>query len=182
MSNTSSCNPYHTRWTLCFRCVVIGTNHALQTAVRDSTGFLNDPIRQINERDQVDALTATTIRFICEHVDEYIDFEVEALHADMPQRHMFKFSSLAERIKLMLNSTTVAGEVEIMATSKVLKRSVSVSNTHHDTVFRYGEDVFPNEFHILVQYTQMGEYAGHYESIVAKSPSHTDGGKLENVP
>ena len=71
----------------------------------------------------------------------------------------------------------MAGEVEIMATSKVLKRSVNVSNTHHDTVFRHGEDVFPNETPILVQYTPIGQDVGHYESITAKSPSHTDGGK-----
>ena len=33
-----------------FRSVVISMNRALQTAVRDSTGFLNDPTLQINER------------------------------------------------------------------------------------------------------------------------------------
>ena len=72
------------------------------------------------------------------HVDDYIGCDGEALHADMPQRPMFKFSSLAERIYL---SNAMAAEVEIMATRKVLKRSIKVSNTHHDTVFRYGEDI-----------------------------------------
>ena len=113
-----------------------------------------------------------------------------------------------------------------MATSKVLKRSISVSNTHRDTVFVYREDVFPNKTPILVQYTPIRvpilvqytpirvpilvqytpirvpilvqytpirvpilvqytstrEDAGHYEFIVAKSPSNRDGGKLESVP
>ena len=53
----------------------------------------------------------------------------EALHADMPQKHIFQFSLLAERINLMSNPTHMIGEIEIMATSKVLKRSISVSNT-----------------------------------------------------
>ena len=42
----------------------------------------------------------------------------EPLHADMPQRPMFQFSSLAERIILMSNPTAVVGEVEIMQSSK----------------------------------------------------------------
>ena len=91
----------------------------------------------------------------------HIGFEGESLHADMPQRPMFLFSSLAERINLMSNPTAMVGEVEIMAISQALKRSINVSNTHHDTVFRYGEDVFPNETPIIpVQYTPIGVYVG----------------------
>ena len=120
-----------------FHSVVINTNPALQTAVRDSTGFLDHSMLQINEMVQTDAS-----QFMCEHVDEYIGFEGEALHTDMPEKPMFHVS-LAERIKL------------IMATSKVLQISINISNTHHDTVFRNGEDVLPHETSILVQYTPM---------------------------
>ena len=67
-----------------------------------------------------------------------------------------KFSSLAERISLISNPTAVIGEIYIMATSKVLKRSISVSDTHRDTVFKFGEDVFPNE-------TQFMSSTLHYE-------------------
>ena len=66
-----------------FRSVVVSTNPALQTAVRDSKGFLNDPMLEIIGRAQADALRATTIQFMCEHVDECIGFESKALHADM---------------------------------------------------------------------------------------------------
>ena len=48
------------------------------------------------QRVQAGALRATTIQFMYEHVDSYIGFEDEPLHADMPQKSMFKFSSLAE--------------------------------------------------------------------------------------
>ena len=93
----------------------------------------------------------------------------------------------------MSNPIALEGEVEITPTSKVLKRSISVSNTHHDTVFVYREDVFPNEtpilvqytpirVPILVQYTPIRQDVGHYECIIAKSPSHRDGGKLESMP
>ena len=50
--------------------------------MRDSTGFLKDPMLQINERFQADALRATTIKFVCEYVDEYIGFEDEAQRGD----------------------------------------------------------------------------------------------------
>ena len=70
----------------------------------------------------------------------------------------------------------MTGEVETIATGEVLKISINVSNIHHDIIFRYGEHVFSNEILVIIQYTPIGEDAGHYESIVAKSPSHTDGG------
>ena len=54
---------------------------------------------------------------------------------------------------LISHPIAMEGEVEITATSKVLKKSINVSNTHRDTVFVYREDVFPNETPILVQYT-----------------------------
>ena len=131
---------------------------------------------QVNESVQAVASRATTIQFMREHVDEYIGCEGEALYADMPQRPMFQFSTLAERINLMSSPTALVGEVEIMATNKVLKRSINVSNTHYDTDFR-------NEPLICVQYTPIGEDTGHFESIVENlSPSITDGGILESVP
>ena len=160
----------------CFRSVAISTSAARQTAVKDSTCFLNGPMLQVNESVQAVASRATTIQFMREHVDEYIGCEGEALYADMPQRPMFQFSSLAERINLMSSPTALVGEVEIMATNKVLKISINVSNTHYDTDFR-------NEPPICVQYTPIGEDTGHFESIVENlSPSHTDGGILESVP
>ena len=76
----------------------------------------------------------------------------------------------------------MVGEVEIMATSKVFKKLIYVINTHHDIAFSFGEDVFPNETPITVQYTKIGGDAEHYESVVAKSLSHTDGEKWERVP
>ena len=61
---------------------------------------------------------------MCEHIDEYIDFEGEALHADMPPRPVFQFSSLTERINLMSNPTAMVGEVEIMATNSSKDQSM----------------------------------------------------------
>ena len=59
-----------------FRSVEISTNLAFQTAVRGFTGFLSDQMLQITERFQ--ASRATTIQFMCEHVDGYIGVECEA--------------------------------------------------------------------------------------------------------
>ena len=61
-----------------FRSVEISTNLAFQTAVRGFTGFLSDRMLKITERFQADALRATTIQFMCAHVDGYIDVECEA--------------------------------------------------------------------------------------------------------
>ena len=61
-----------------FRSVEISTNIAFQTAVRGFTGFLSDQMLQITERFQADALRATTVQFMCEHVDGYIGVECEA--------------------------------------------------------------------------------------------------------
>ena len=66
----------HTWWTLLFRSIVVSTNPSLQIVLRNSTGRLNDPILQINERFQADAMRATTVQFICEHVDEFTAIEV----------------------------------------------------------------------------------------------------------
>ena len=57
-----------------FYNVAISTNPALQTDVRDSTGFLNDLMLQINERVQADSLMATTNQLMCENVDEYNNY------------------------------------------------------------------------------------------------------------
>ena len=56
-----------------FRSLIISMNPALQTVVTDSTRFLNDPMLQFNEKVLADAFRATTIQFMCERVDEYID-------------------------------------------------------------------------------------------------------------
>ena len=61
-----------------FRSVNISTNLAFQTAVRGFTGFLSDQMLHITERFQADALRATTIQFMCEHIDGYIGVECEA--------------------------------------------------------------------------------------------------------
>ena len=104
-------------------------------------------IQCYKSRVQADSSRVTTLQFMCEYVDEYISSEGEQLHADMlhadmPQRPMFQFPSLAERINLMSNPTVLVEEFEIMAARKVLKGLTNVSNTYHDTLFRYGEDVF----------------------------------------
>ena len=55
----------------------------------------------------------------------------------------------------MSDSTAMVGELEITATAKLLKRPVHVSNSHHGTVYRYGDEEFTNVLPIHVKFTPM---------------------------
>ena len=128
---------------------------------------------QIAENAKTDMLRASVMHFMCENVNQYASFTGDALNVDMPT-HVPKFNSLAGRINFMSDSTAMVGELEITATAKLLKRPVHVSNNHHGTVYRYGDEAFTNVLPIHVKFTPMGDSCGHYEPVV--STSYADSG------
>ena len=159
-----------------FRSVVISTNQHLVVANRHSSGQLCDDMLQIAENAKTDMLRASVMQFMCENVNQYASFTGDALNADMPT-HVPKFNSLAARIKFMSDSTAMVGELEITATANLLKRPVHVSNNHHGTVYRYGDEAFTNVLPIHVKYTPMGDSCGHYEPVVSPSPPDSEDGQ-----
>ena len=110
------------------------------------------------------------MQFMCENVNQYASLTGAALNADMPT-HVPKFNSLAARIKFMSDSTAMVGE---LATAKLLKRPVHVSNSHHGTVYRYGDEAFTNVLPIHVKFTPMGDSCNHYEPIMSPSPPDSE--------
>ena len=152
-----------------FRSVVISTNQNLVVANRQTSGQLCDDILQIAEHAKTDMLRASVMQFMCENVNKYASLTGAALNADMPT-HVPKFNSLAARIKFMSDSTAMVGE---LATAKLLKRPVQVSNSHHGTVYQCGDEEFTNVLPIHVKLTLMGDSCGHYEPVVSPSPPDT---------
>ena len=148
-----------------FRSVVISTNQYLVVANRQSSGQLCDDILQIAEN----AKRKCYEQFVRENVNQYASLTGDALDADMPT-HVAKFNSLAARIKFMSGSTAMVGELEITATANLLKRPVHVSNNHHGTVYRYGDETFTNVLPIHVKCTPLGDSCGHYKPVVSPSP------------
>ena len=159
-----------------FRSVVISTNQYLVVANRHSSGQLCDDMLQIAENAKTDMLRASVMQFMCENVNQYASFTGDALNVDMPT-HVPKFNSLAGRINFMSDSTAMVGELEITATAKLLKRPIHVSNNHHGTVYRYGDEEFTNVLPIHVKFTPMGDSCGHYEPVVSTSPADSGDGQ-----
>lgn len=70
---------------------------------------------------------AKVIGFMCEHFEEYEDLDTETINADFPRR--IRFGSMTDCIASMADPTAMPGELEIMATSKVLQKPILILNT-----------------------------------------------------
>ena len=70
--------------TVLFRSLVIGMNIALQSAVRDEHGRVENPVLWILETTSADGLRVQVIAYMCDHLEDYQSFPIEAINGDMP--------------------------------------------------------------------------------------------------
>ena len=119
---------------------------------------------RILETTSADGLRAQVIAYMCDHLEDYQSLPIEAINGDMPS--WLQYSSIEDRITAMAQPKQLAGELEIIATSKVLNIAIRVVNDKGDDVQMYGD---PADTQLLtVQFTSLGEDVGHYNLILCQ--------------
>ena len=105
-----------------FRSLVIGLDPVLATADRDAYGCIYEKKLKAIEENRADELRAQMVQFMKVNVTSYHSIGDGVLDADMPEHLQYK--SIEARINAMATNTTMVGEMEIIATGKVLKRTI----------------------------------------------------------
>ena len=149
-----------------FRSIAIGLDSKLQQAPRSSDGAIIRAINQIDETAKSNNLRALTISQLCQSYDD-VEPDGWILSADMPNG--VKFDTMAEKILAMSSPSTMIGEIEIVATSKMLKRKIEVVDDrgHH---LVYGA-AYTSQPPLYVRYIHNND-AGHYEAgLVIENPA-----------
>ena len=149
-----------------FRSIAIGLDSKLQQAPRSSDGAIITAINQIDEAAKSDNHCALTISQLCQSYDD-VEPDGWILSADMPNG--VKFDTMAEMILAMSSPSTMIGEIEIVATSKMLKRKIEVVDDrgHH---LVYGA-AYTSQPPLYVRYIHNND-AGHYEAgLVIGNPA-----------
>ena len=147
---------------------------------------------RIAETAKADELRAACVQKMCENTD----FDVSIVNADMPPH--IRYESVEARIREMAKTDHLPGELEIIALSKVLGRSISVLKPDFSVLRKYdaphtGSATSP----LYVTFTVLGQDVGHYEcalplyshmtttsspGISLSSSSTTDGSPIIGTP
>ena len=144
-----------------FRSLVIGMDRRLQTAQRNEHGKLLNTVLHAVETGKADSLRAQVISFMWDNYDEYKGLDFETINADLP--HWICFGSMDERIVAMAEPTSLPGELELAATSKVLGKRIVVLGANSMVIQTYGEDTLPR---LVVQFRNIGQDVGHYDCVL----------------
>ena len=153
-----------------FRSLVIGMDRRLQAAQRDEHGKLLNTVLHAVETGKADSLRAQAISFMWDNYDEYKDLDSETINADQPD--WIRFGSMDERIVAMADPTFLPGELELMATSKVLGKKIVVLGTDSMVIQTYGEDTLSR---LLVQFRNIGQNVGHYNCVLDRRMNEPQG-------
>ena len=159
-----------------FRAIAVSLNQDLQVQERDPvTGEIVDPIKALQETACADNMRSKVISHMCETLD--IEPGSAVLSADMPVR--LTFDTLAERIFHMSDTKSLVGELEIQATSEVLKAPLHVMIDGSDHISRY-VPVHSEKDSILVKYIPNND-AGHYVPMVTTQRTDSHPVKLTDL-
>ena len=101
---------------------------------------------------------------MCEHYDKYKDLDTGTVNADLPS--WMTYSSMQDHIASMADVSSMPGELEIAATSKVLERSIVAINTEYVIIQRYGETDFGNTQPLFILFRSVGEDVGHFDCVL----------------
>ena len=148
-----------------FRSLVIGNHKQLQQTERDDSGRVVDKVLCLQEKTKSDALRTETVQFMIDHVSDYDDLDQTTINADLPSH--LRYNCVEDRILSMCEASTMPGELELIAVSKVLQRPIFIMDEHNMVISQYGvtyleESTSP----LLVLYTKVADDVGHYESLV----------------
>ena len=94
--------------------------------------------------------------------NEYEDIDQGVLNSDMP-RHV-RFQCYKDRINAMIKLNTIPGELEIIAMTNMLKKTLKILKHNGEIIEVYGVDYKTSP--IVLQFTDIGEYVGHYNCIL----------------
>ena len=100
--------------------------------------------------------------FMKKNSDEYEDIVQGVLNSDMP-RHV-RFQCYKDRINAVSKLNTIPGELEIIAMTNMLKKALKILKHNGEVIKVYGVDYKTSP--IVLQFTDIGEYVGHYNCIL----------------
>ena len=148
-----------------FRSIVVGKDLTLQEADRDENDLLLDHNLRLKEQIKSDMLRSQMTQHMIENMQEYIPLQ-GSVNVDMPMTSGQHFQSLEERICHMTNPKAAVGELEILATSRVLKQPIHVVMGSDGRVSKYSENAFQGVEPAVVLYKSFGDNSGHYDCII----------------
>ena len=145
----------------CFFCSIATALHVnLKVCVRDGNGVPQDPHCKILENTQSTNLRTRMAAFMKKNSDEYEDMDQDVLNLDMPSH--VRFQCYKDRINAMSKLNTMPGELEIIAMTNMLKKTLKILK--HSGEIIYGADYKTSP--IVLQFTDIGEYVSHYDCIL----------------
>ena len=101
-----------------FRSLVIGMDSRLQNEARDAHGRLLSQVKHAVETSRADGLRAEVITYMMDNYSDYKDLDLAVINSNMPVH----FASVDERIIAMTGPKCLPGELEIVATSRAMKK------------------------------------------------------------
>ena len=100
--------------------------------------------------------------FMKKNSDEYEDMDQDVLNLDIPSH--VRFQCYKDRINAISKLNTIPGELEIIAMTNMLKKTLKILKHSGEFNKVYGADYKTS--HIVLQFTDIGKYVGHYDYIL----------------
>ena len=97
-----------------------------------------------------------------DNYSDYKDLDLAVINSNMPVH----FASVDERIIAMTDPKCLPGELEIVATSRAIKKKICVLGEHNKEITSYGDDRLPKLF---VRFHNIGQDVGHYDCVVMET-------------
>ncbi|KAK6191253.1 hypothetical protein SNE40_002988 [Patella caerulea] len=154
-----------------FRSIAANLDVELQRAKRNQHGSLESHVLAKQESEKADKIRAGTVAYLRSNMASFVEFE-KHVNADLPDN--ITFTSLNHRIETMANSDSMPGELEILAASRFLQRTIVIVNKNRSIISSFGEDYMLNT-PLFVQFTSLGEDIGHYDCLSNLSASTNPG-------
>ena len=147
-----------------FRSLAVDMDNQLQTTTRDEHGRVLQPMQEAMERIAADGLRSNVVSYMYNHISDYAHLNVESVNADLPE--WLHYDSLQDRILSMAEPTTLPGELEVIAATKVIRKRIAVMDTQGHLLRRYGESSYSQE--LTVKFTSCGQDIGHYNCLIQR--------------
>ena len=142
-----------------FRSIATGIITDLQNAPRDQHGsLLDNGLNQI-ETEAADQIRNSLVDYMKTNIDTFREVSEGSLNADQPP--WIHFNCIQDRIEFMHEPTAMPGELEVASLSCMLRRPIHILNQESGNFMAYGAE--SNDGPIYLQYSMIGEAAGHYE-------------------
>ena len=144
-----------------FRSITTGIITDLQNAPRDQHGsLLDNGLNQI-ETEAADQIRNSLVDYMKTNIDTFREVSEGSLNADQPP--WMHFNCIQDRIEFMHEPTAMPGELEVASLSCMLRRPIHMLNQESGNFMAYGAE--SNDGPIYLQYSMIGEAAGHYENL-----------------